>query len=921
MLARIFAVLLLTVPTVRGQDSFFRVPIVELSITEGAWPEEKNGGRWVPPDFPRPYALLDGPGEAYLTTVGDEQDVLLRTGAVSSRWSRESAVLVARAGGADLTGTMYVPAADGPGLSPLRFSLGVSKASSNASHAFYAAKARHYEALQLSGSTGTAWFRYQAAQARKALGQKPNTEEPAPAGEPLSSTYDLFSGGRAMSENLQLYRPLPTIVQEPAAPDEVVAVSSIQGITIRAMDWSAVAGASPKLDTLASAIPADQHVAFFPSIEALTATLEHIGQEGLPLARALESRSPDERVLKRYEKQLGVTVLDLKHFSDGTLIRSIGITGSDPYFATGTDVAVLFEATEGNGPLLHRTLSHIRFEDGVTESGDTVEGLAYRALETPSRAVSSFIASLGDSVVLTNSLAQLRRLAMVRAGKEPSIATLDEYRYFRSRYPVGAEFESAFVFISDPTIRRWCGPEWRIAASRRLRASAILADVTAAHIDDLFPGVDQPRIVQAETPMRTIGTLTMNEHAVSSSVYGSLTFQTPIVELGLKEVGVTKDEAAAYDRWRKTYQSNWSWAFDPIGISLSIRDNRLAADLTIMPLIAGTQYRTWFTIAQGAAIAAGAGDPHDSLFHAVLAINSDSEAAHHLTGLSQMAVPNHDIDVFNWLGTSVALYADPDPMWHQLAVDAAKDNRFEDRMSDLPVAVYVEVASPLKLAAFLVAARKLADESGPGMLAWETRDHAGQGYVRVGLNEAARADAHGGFDAMSLYYAAMPKALILSLNEGVLKRAIDRERIRRTDPNPAAHPWLGESLCLQFGKDGAGLLDELLGDSGRLTAWSNIPILNEWKRRFPDKDPVAVHERLWGALPDSPGGGRFDWDPAHKTVFSTEFGSPIDPRNPAISRGPLSGIAGGNFGVTFENQGLRARIEIDWEPNTDRPGR
>jgi len=29
-------------------------------------------------------------------------------------------------------------------------------------------------------------------------------------------------------------------------------------------------------------------------------------------------------------------------------------------------------------------------------------------------------------------------------------------------------------------------------------------------------------------------------------------------------------------------------------------------------------------------------------------------------------------------------------------------------------------------------------------------------------------------------------------------------------------------------------------------AWANLPVLNEWRRLFPDRDPVDVHEEIWG---------------------------------------------------------------------------
>ena len=64
---------------------------------------------------------------------------------------------------------------------------------------------------------------------------------------------------------------------------------------------------------------------------------------------------------------------------------------------------------------------------------------------------------------------EIERLAAVKE----SIASLDEYRFFRQRYKRGDE--TAFVIITDGAIRRWCGPKWRISMSRRLRAAAQLA--------------------------------------------------------------------------------------------------------------------------------------------------------------------------------------------------------------------------------------------------------------------------------------------------------------------------------------------------------------------------------------------------------------------------------------------------------------
>ena len=84
----------------------------------------------------------------------------------------------------------------------------------------------------------------------------------------LVETYELFTGGRAMSENLQLDRVLPRV-----QPNETpVKLDSLTGITIQEIDWKPlIKDAKPKLDPLAGMIPADQHVVFFPTFQAAVA--------------------------------------------------------------------------------------------------------------------------------------------------------------------------------------------------------------------------------------------------------------------------------------------------------------------------------------------------------------------------------------------------------------------------------------------------------------------------------------------------------------------------------------------------------------------------------------------------------------------------------------------------------------------------
>ena len=102
--------------------------------------------------------------------------------------------------------------------------------------------------------------------------------------------------------------------------------------------------------------------------------------------------------------------------------------------------------------------------------------------------MSSYVAQLDSKlVVVTNSLAQLKRLAKVGHGVEP-ISSLDEFKFFRTRYPLGDKTETALLFLSDATIRRWCSARWRIASARRTFTAAVLADLTADNAKALATG-------------------------------------------------------------------------------------------------------------------------------------------------------------------------------------------------------------------------------------------------------------------------------------------------------------------------------------------------------------------------------------------------------------------------------------------------
>ena len=119
----------------------------------------------------------------------------------------------------------------------------------------------------------------------------------------MASTYDLFTGGRAISENLQLDRTLP----QRGANETPVKIDSLTGITINEIDWKPlIKDAKPELDPLADKLPADQHVVFFPSFQAALAVADETKQHDTPVLRLAQPRSEDAGVVERYQRQLGL---------------------------------------------------------------------------------------------------------------------------------------------------------------------------------------------------------------------------------------------------------------------------------------------------------------------------------------------------------------------------------------------------------------------------------------------------------------------------------------------------------------------------------------------------------------------------------------------------------------------------------------
>ncbi|MFO0821422.1 MAG: hypothetical protein U1A77_25995 [Pirellulales bacterium] len=912
-----------------ADDWFAIVRLHDLAITAGDPPASANdmekarasqfAGR-------PPRVAVDGEAEAYLesSTAATERPLLLSLPDASVRLAVRTPTR------RDITGVLIWPLLEGK-TRHIEFRIAAEQLSLERRREFHELRLNHYNELCRRGLPGGAWFRHQSVLSSRALGMTdyvpPSPNRIGGGDVAVDPTLEMLSGERALHENLQLDRQLASTTPVPPTID----IQSISGIRAKEIDWQPlIRDKQPTFDPLAKYIPSDQHVVFFPSAAAVLQVIQAIERPATPLLRATEGTSTNHHVIARYEQQLGVS-LNQFALADSPLarqltpgiIKTVAITGGDPYFRTGTDLAVLIES---QSPRALRTivLAEIARQHPDSPSIRTVEhelaGSRCWSRVAEDHSVRSFVLELPNCVVVSNSLAQIRGIAETAVEQRESLAKLPEYLFFRDRYRIQDANESALVMVSDPTIRRWCGPRWRISHSRRTRAAAVLADRQCELVDSLVKGTLQPAPLIGPQPAAT-GRLSQVACGVHSHDYGNLRFLTPITELDLTQV--TEEERTRYIAWRDQYERYWQQAFDPIAVRLNVSERQIEFDLTIMPLIDNSNYRWLSTISQGATLGVRSGDPHDGvLVHFVHAINL-KEANGIRNVIRGICTDSQGRgDPAKWLGDSIALYVEDDAIWRKYAHYSEIELLTASLTQDvqLPVALRFEVKDQTELGFAMAQLKLVLDQLGGKPSTWSEREYKGYRYSYRSVDK--KNSSHSGF-AMSLYSLAADDQWLITFNESLLHRSIDRLiAAKKTQGKPDApdgkkpdaqadRTWLGDHAALELKGPFSTSFQEMvsLGFDSRMRqiVHDTLPILNEWKRLYPDRDPVETHERLWGVKLECPAGGEYRWNAEQRTMESSVLGTSYEPRNKPLKSPLITDLQRLGLGLTFENNGLRAK--------------
>ncbi|HEV8549951.1 MAG TPA: hypothetical protein VGQ57_13000, partial [Polyangiaceae bacterium] len=578
-------------------------------------------------------------------------------------------------------------------------------------------------------------------------------------------------------------------------------------------------GATPPDEPLARAVPAEFYYVRARDFAKLMTLLDVLDDFGEPAANVLDARTEVRGSLVRYEEELGLARTALTRALGPAIVSELAVAGSDPYVHEGSDITLLFRVKDVGlfDSALSGTLArYAALHPGVTESTFNADGVTVTSRRSADGRVRQQRATLGDLTVVSNSEAAIRRVIGAAQGKRPSLAAEPDFRYMLARDRDTPN--DVLAYLGDRFVASVVGPAQKIGEARRQLALGELvtpgyAALTLGLIDGRSPAstkdvLGSGLLAPGELKHGDGSPIDWEPGRGARSVWGTPAALEPLIDR--PEVGsVTLPEKTGYEQFARGYEMEWSDRIDPIALRIAV--DRAAAgvqplsfDLRVLPMLRNEQWETIRTV----------GDVHlavPALVPGLAGVIGLGEAASLREELSNSAgfFGLGERVKFDWLGDFAMLGTtsrnELANLLHPFVaeeLELPRENRprigleLARAARNLPLYAAIGLKSRLGAGIFLTALRKMAHEAAPGMAEWsDAKPYRGNDVVAVTANE------HG--VDITLYYTLLKDALVLSLNEGVLREAIDL----LTD-----HPPRKEEAGKRPSADGGQFVLELSGD-------------------------------------------------------------------------------------------------------------
>ena len=764
----------------------------------------------------------------------------------------------------------------------------------------------------------------------------------------LGRLMDFYSGLDSVEEALQTDRGLGI----PAEPlkDRTVPARTLAPLALPTVDWPALraalpAAARPVIEPIARALPADTFAATFRDLRDLAGLARDLDETLGPAFRAARETGGDRLFTRREEQRLCIERTALAEAFGHLAAGRVALVAGDAWLAAGTDIALVFEVRDST--LLEGALdgfvARARSTDPTLRAGEVrVAGHKVTTYTTDDGRVAQHRLRLGDLLIVANGPALIERIVAAAEGRAPSLATLDEFAYFRTLYPADAPSESGFVFVSDAAVLRLSSPALKILDARRTEAVADLTAINAAALlharlegrlpDSAEALVRAGLLARSELKHASGEAITYSPAAGARSALGSLAGMRPLSASLPQFDRVTPRERDAYAAFRMSYQSGFR-AADPAALRIERRPNRggWRFETRVLPLVEGTEYDELGRLVGATRMTV---EPSGGGVRAQFALGQDSRVRRELDQVGEGVL---GAAALGWLGDWVALgMLESGALWDLVvkanAAPSTQRLQFENReavaaIARLPVYVEAQVANPLGLAATLTALRRLVETSAPGLVAWT----ADAPYRGVAITRLTSQEQRGGFlplPPLYVFYAAAGDRWIASLDRRALESRVDVALAA-----PTQRAGAESQLAFEFAPSAPSptlraffaLLDSELSPA-HSSARAAFEMLTDGTGRRDLSGPDGVDFALGhlGFLPESPWGGAFTRDDPRLGALHSTRGRASAPIAPAMPPGgaPLTRALSGleRLSVAVElvdvpgvgpGRGLRARIELD----------
>ena len=418
----------------------------------------------------------------------------------------------------------------------------------------------------------------------------------ARGGRTPPSLLALFGGRAAVEETLQLQLITPGTAPQPKPAAPAVPLTELRGVEVKSHPYAEMVRGKtlPTLD-LADLVPPDR--AFFHA--ARPTALTQLFAPDSPFvqrAGAFVAGGIGYDLLARYTAELGLSRPLTDALLDGGLLSECAVFTPDLFLADGTDVTVIVRVRSGKllATLLKPLLAPLAGTDGVY-TVPTATGSARWSIQ-------------GDLWLLSTHPEELNRsLALLAQKGAGSLGRSDEFRYMLAKLPPTPDTQ-AYVYFSDPFIRRLVGPQVKIAQLRRVGARIAMERLVGAsllrQLDVGGAPASQETLRQLGylTPAELSADLTLNADSTASSTrFGPLARLKPLSAQASTLNEVTAEEAAAYTRYQENYTQFWRQFFDPIALRFATApDGRQTVSTFILPLVENSTYnalRAWLPTA------------------------------------------------------------------------------------------------------------------------------------------------------------------------------------------------------------------------------------------------------------------------------------------------------------------------------------